>query len=51
MHGALGKMGQAVSAGLQREPDIVIAAAVDVAADGGRFVVLRCRRPARGVRR
>ena len=39
MHGALGKMGQAVSAGLQREPDIVIAAAVDVAADGGRFVV------------
>ena len=39
MHGALGKMGQAVSAGLQREPDIVVVAAVDVAAEGDRYAV------------
>ena len=37
MHGALGKMGQAVAAGLQREPDIVVVAAVDVAAEGDRY--------------
>lgn len=39
INGALGKMGQAVSAGLQREEGITIAGAVDVAASGERFVV------------
>ena len=40
LHGALGKMGQAVSAGLAKEDGITIVGGADVAAQGSRWTVL-----------